>query len=115
MRAGDAEGHRAIALASARVDAHHGAWYAIAVVNGWGRVSPRRRRAGAALLGIAVIAGVTAIAFFVDLGRPALWDPGEGRYAETVREMLLTRNWIVPTLNFEPYYDKPPGFYWLVA
>jgi len=74
-----------------------------------------RDRRSAAALAIAVLAAIAGVAFFFDLGRAALWDPGEGRYAETVREMLLTRNWIVPTLNFEPYYDKPPGFYWLVA
>ena len=66
-------------------------------------------------LTVVVLASIAGLAFLLDLGRPALWDPGEGRYAETVREMLMTRNWIVPTLNFEPYYDKPPGFYWLVA
>ena len=66
-------------------------------------------------VGTAGLAVVVAIAFLLDLGRPYLWEPNEGRYAEIVREMLLTRNWITPTLNFAPYYDKPPGFFWLVA
>ncbi len=65
--------------------------------------------------GIVVLAAIVAVAFALDLGRPHFWDPGEGRYAETVREMLLTRNWIVPTLDFAHYYDKPPGFFWIVA
>jgi len=72
--------------------------------------TPLRCTAGVGGLAVAV-----AVAFFFDLGRPHLWDPGEGRYAEAVREMLVTGNWIAPTLNFAPYYDKPPGFYWLVA
>ena len=92
-----------------------GPWYARSVLNGWRQLAGSRRRVVVGVLGVAVLAIITALAFFLDLGRPALWDPGEGRYAETVREMLLTRNWIVPTLNFAPYYDKPPGFYWLVA
>ena len=66
-------------------------------------------------VGITGLAVIVAAAFFLDLGRPHLWEPDEGRYAETVREMLLTGNWITPTLNFAPYYDKPPGFFWLVA
>jgi len=67
------------------------------------------------LLGALALMALVAAAIFLDLGRPYLWDPGESRYAEAVREMLVTRNWIVPTLNFEHYYDKPPAFYWLVA
>src|SRR5437762_14029369 len=58
--------------------------------------------------GLAALAAVVGLAFGLDLGRAYLWDPGEGRYAETVREMLLTHNWIVPTLDFAHYYDKPP-------
>ncbi|MBI3767735.1 MAG: glycosyltransferase family 39 protein [Deltaproteobacteria bacterium] len=65
--------------------------------------------------GLVALAAVVGLAFGLDLGRAHLWDPGEGRYAETVREMLLTHNWIVPTLNFAHYYDKPPGFFWIVA
>jgi 4-amino-4-deoxy-L-arabinose transferase-like glycosyltransferase len=78
------------------------------------RSSPGRRAARTAA-GILALAAVATAALFLDLGRPALWDPGEGRYAQTVREMLLTRDWIVPTLNHERYFDKPPGYYWLVA
>jgi 4-amino-4-deoxy-L-arabinose transferase-like glycosyltransferase len=44
----------------------------------------------------------------------ALFEPDEGRYAEIPREMLTNGEWIVPTLQSEPYLDKPPLFYWLV-
>lgn len=44
----------------------------------------------------------------------ALFEPDEGRYAQIPREMLETGEWIVPTLQSEPYLDKPPLFYWLV-
>lgn len=43
-----------------------------------------------------------------------LFEPDEGRYAQIPREMLTANEWIVPTLQGEPYLDKPPLFYWLV-
>ncbi len=73
------------------------------------------RRLGPALAGVGVLAFVVALALFVDLGRPAFWDPGESRYAETVREMLLTRDWLAPTLATARYYDKPAPYFWLIA
>ena len=44
-----------------------------------------------------------------------LLEPDEGRYAQIPKEMLLTNSWVVPTLQGEPYLDKPPLMYWLVA
>ncbi len=44
-----------------------------------------------------------------------LLEPDEGRYAQIPREMLASGNWVVPTLQGEPYLDKPPLMYWLVA
>lgn len=43
-----------------------------------------------------------------------LFEPDEGRYAQIPLEMMTTGNWLVPTLQGEPYLDKPPLFYWLV-
>lgn len=51
---------------------------------------------------------------FGDLSYP-LFEPDEGRYAEIGRQMVMSGDWIVPTLNRTPFYDKPPLFYWLVA
>ena len=44
-----------------------------------------------------------------------LLEPDEGRYAQIPREMLVTGDWVVPTLQSEAYLDKPPLMYWLVA
>src|SRR5437763_14286796 len=44
-----------------------------------------------------------------------LLEPDEGRYAEIPREMLQRGEWVVPYLQGEPYLDKPPLLYWLVA
>ncbi len=43
-----------------------------------------------------------------------LFEPDEGRYVAHPREMLSHGEWVVPTLQGEPYLDKPPLFYWLV-
>lgn len=44
-----------------------------------------------------------------------LLEPDEGRYAQIPREMLANGSAVVPTLQGEPYLDKPPLLYWLVA
>jgi 4-amino-4-deoxy-L-arabinose transferase-like glycosyltransferase len=44
-----------------------------------------------------------------------LLEPDEGRYAQIPKEMLTQGSWVVPTLQGEPYLDKPPLMYWLVA
>jgi len=46
------------------------------------------------------------------LGRPALWEPDEGRYAEIAREMYLTGDYVTPRDNFVRYFEKPPLVYW---
>jgi hypothetical protein len=64
---------------------------------------------------VALLAGIL---LFWNLGGYALWDPDEGRHAEVARELFAAtdwRGWIVPSLNFRPYYDKPILFYWLVG
>src|SRR5207247_5609537 len=43
-----------------------------------------------------------------------LFEPDEGRYAEIPREMLERGEWVVPYLQGQPYFDKPPLLYWLV-
>lgn len=44
-----------------------------------------------------------------------LFEPDEGRYAQIPFEMLTRGEWIMPTLQGEPYLDKPPLFYWAVT
>lgn len=53
--------------------------------------------------------------FFFHLGSYGLWEPDEARYAEIAREMLASRNFIVPHLNYVAYIEKPPLLYWLGA
>jgi 4-amino-4-deoxy-L-arabinose transferase-like glycosyltransferase len=65
--------------------------------------------------GFAGVIGLAAFLFFFHLGTYGLWEPDEARYAEIAREMLASRNFIVPHLNYVPYIEKPPLLYWLTA
>src|SRR2546423_103006 len=51
------------------------------------------------------------IVFGWPLGYPSFWDPDEATYAETTREMLAARNWLGPTYDGAPFFDKPPLFF----
>jgi len=53
--------------------------------------------------------------FFYGMTSYPIVDMNEGLYAEIAREMLVTRDYIIPHLNYIPYLEKPPLFYWLVA
>jgi 4-amino-4-deoxy-L-arabinose transferase-like glycosyltransferase len=61
---------------------------------------------------------VLAVAAFVDLVaiRERLLISGdEAVYAAASREMLESGDWILPSFNGEPRYQKPPLVYWLIA
>ena len=60
------------------------------------------------LLAVAVFVG-----FFLDLGTPPLFDRDEGAFSEATREMIENRDFVSPTLNFEPRFDKPILIYWM--
>lgn len=56
-----------------------------------------------------------ATAFLFLLGQRGLNEPDEGRYAEIGREMTESGDWLVPHLNGNPHFQKPPIIYWLTA
>lgn len=62
----------------------------------------------------AVFWTVACLLFFWALGFRGLW-ASEGRWAEITREMFLTGDFFHPTINGEPYFDKPLLSYWLIA
>jgi 4-amino-4-deoxy-L-arabinose transferase-like glycosyltransferase len=58
---------------------------------------------------------VCGATFFAGLGRPAIGDSDEAFYAEAAREMVASGDWITPYYNFEPRFQKPILFYWIVS
>lgn len=71
--------------------------------------SPTRVHLGRFLL----VASLPAVLLYPCRGFMLL-EPDEGRYAQIGKELLDREAWVVPTLQGEPYLDKPPLFYWLV-
>jgi 4-amino-4-deoxy-L-arabinose transferase-like glycosyltransferase len=53
--------------------------------------------------------------YFARLGASSLWDSNEAFYAETPREMIESGDWINPSFNYQPRFNKPPLCYWIVA
>ena len=51
---------------------------------------------------------------FARLAYPLI-ERDEARYGEIPREMVESGNWVLPQLNYEPYYDKPALLYRLCA
>ena len=56
-----------------------------------------------------------AILFIPFLGTTHLFDWDEINFAEASREMLVTGNYSIPQINFQPFWEKPPLFFWLQA
>jgi 4-amino-4-deoxy-L-arabinose transferase-like glycosyltransferase len=53
--------------------------------------------------------------YFMKLGASSLWDSNEAFYAETPREMLESGDYLNPSFNYKPRFNKPPLCYWVVA
>ena len=53
--------------------------------------------------------------FFLGLGANSIWDANEAFYVETPRQMLATGDYISPSFNGEPRFNKPVLSYWVVA
>ena len=59
---------------------------------------------------------ISGILFFIPfLGSVHLFDWDEINFAESAREMIVTGNYHLVQINFEPFWEKPPFFFWLQA
>src|SRR5277367_1032979 len=66
-------------------------------------------------LRLTLYALLAALLYLPALGRPALWEPDEGRYAEIAREMVLAHDYVTPRDDWVRYFEKPPLVYWAEA
>src|SRR6185312_6154646 len=61
-----------------------------------------------------IIIILSGIFFFIPfLGKVHLFDWDEINFAESAREMIVTGNYHRVQINFEPFWEKPPLFFWL--
>jgi len=55
------------------------------------------------------------VVFMPFLGLVHLFDWDEINFAEAAREMIVSGNYSTVTINFEPFWEKPPLFIWMQA
>ncbi len=63
-----------------------------------------------------VYAGIvvfTALLLLPFLGSVNLFDSDETNYAESAREMIVTGDYLTVQIDYEPFPEKPPLFFWL--
>jgi len=63
----------------------------------------------------ALLLALTAALLLFGLGRVPLIGPDEPRYARVAVEMYRSGDLVTPTLQGQPWLEKPPLYYWLAA
>lgn len=62
-----------------------------------------------------LLALIGALLFFPFLGRVHLFDWDEINFAECAREMIAAKQYFLVTINYLPFWEKPPLFIWMQA
>src|SRR6476661_5337020 len=62
-----------------------------------------------------VIVTGALVLFLPFLGSTHLFDWDEVNFAESSREMLVSGNYAIPQIDFQPFWQKPPLVFWLQA
>jgi len=60
-----------------------------------------------------LLGGISAVAYMLFLGAPPLFDWDEINFAESAREMIVTGNYFQVQINYKPFWEKPPLFFWM--
>ncbi|MBR9920558.1 MAG: glycosyltransferase family 39 protein [Bacteroidetes bacterium] len=60
-----------------------------------------------------LIALLSLLFFLPGLGQVHLFDWDEINFAECAREMIASGNYLQVQINFEPFWEKPPLFFWM--
>src|ERR1700755_1700859 len=63
--------------------------------------------------GMIVVLGT--LLFVPFLGHVHLFDWDEINFAECAREMIVSKDYLRSTIDFMPFWEKPPFFIWLQA
>ena len=58
---------------------------------------------------------LTVLVLFLGLNLTPLFDWDELNFAESAREMVISKNWLYVQMGYEPFWEKPPLFIWLQA
>ena len=81
----------------------------------WGGAAAPDRRCSQARLHLFLAGCAFILLYTVFLGHYGVLQQTEARYAEVAREMKASRDYLTPTLNGVPHFQKPPVAYWLTA
>jgi len=60
-----------------------------------------------------LITALGAVFFIPFIGSSHLFDWDEINFAESAREMILTGNYATVQINYMPFWEKPPLFFWM--
>ena len=58
---------------------------------------------------------LSCILFPLAIGTVHLFDWDEVNFAEIAREMIVSKNYLNVQINFQPFWEKPPLFFWFQA
>ena len=67
------------------------------------------------LVRYSVIVLVAGLLFLPFLGHVHLFDWDEINFAECAREMIVSRDYLLVQIDFQPFWEKPPLFIWMQA
>src|SRR6476659_1822445 len=66
-------------------------------------------------IALAVLLALSLAVYFIALGGVSIWDANEAFYVETPREMIDAHDYVNPSFNYLPRFNKPVLSYWIVA
>jgi 4-amino-4-deoxy-L-arabinose transferase-like glycosyltransferase len=61
------------------------------------------------------LVAASALLLFLGLGASTIWDANEAFYTETPRQMVQSGDYVNPSFNGAPRFNKPVLSYWVVA
>ena len=60
-----------------------------------------------------ILAAAAALLYIPFIGGVPLFDWDEINFAEISREMITTGDYLNTQVNYQPFFEKPPFFFWL--